>query len=593
MSARHPSIRHRSRTIHVMLAAIGCALPTEASAWSARGVVRNTAGKPLAGVAIAVKDSSASLNTTTDDSGRFDIVRPTRVGGSARRDAFSIHADGDRIVIRHPGSGTIRLALRDPSGSLDWEGRAPLADGSASATLPARRNVSTGILLVTLDGEPIASRVLLQGPQGWRTAPPPVASRILAAFPTLQFRKAGYRDTAIAMGTESVTNLVVTLTDTGSAPPPDFVEDHRSECVLPSLPAVSALTNNAFLPDPFKMYDGTAITTKAQMKCRREEVLAMLEKYVMGEKPRKPEKVTGAISGNKMTVSVTDKGKTVSFQVTISKPSGTGPFPAIIGLDGGTLGSSFSGLGVATISFPEMTLASEGSGRGKGVFYDLYGSSASAGELMAWAWGVSRVIDALAATPAAGIDVKHLAITGCSRLGKGAFVVGAMDQRIALVIPQESGTGGLSAWRIVAATNGAQPISSAAGEQYWMRSDFGGNFSNAPGKLPFDNHIVAGLIAPRAFLFFDNSIDWLGPVPGYGTAIAAKEIYTAMGVPEAFTYSSVGGHDHCGLPQSQYHWVQSYVKKSLLGQAGEAAKIEGPYGFDKAKWINWTTPTLK
>jgi len=37
------------------------------------------------------------------------------------------------------------------------------------------------------------------------------------------------------------------------------------------------------------------------------------------------------------------------------------------------------------------------------------------------------------------------------------------------------------------------------------------------------------------------------------------------------------------------------VKKYLLGQAGEAAAIEAPngYDFDRTKWIDWEAPSLR
>lgn len=66
---------------------------------------------------------------------------------------------------------------------------------------------------------------------------------------------------------------------------------------------------------------------------------------------------------------------------------------------------------------------------------------------MAWAWAVSRIVDALETLPEAGINPRKLAVTGCSRNGKGALVAGAFDQRIALTIPQESGSGGDACWR--------------------------------------------------------------------------------------------------------------------------------------------------
>ena len=78
----------------------------------------------------------------------------------------------------------------------------------------------------------------------------------------------------------------------------------------------------------------------------------------------------------------------------------------------------------------------------------MYGSGHSAGALMAWSWGVSRLIDALEKTPAANIDTTRLGVTGCSRNGKGALAAGAFDERIKLTIPQEPGSGGSGTWRV-------------------------------------------------------------------------------------------------------------------------------------------------
>src|SRR6185503_15541964 len=131
--------------------------------------------------------------------------------------------------------------------------------------------------------------------------------------------------------------------------------------------------------------------------------------------------------------------------------TGVAPYPAIIGVGASSLNNSvLSSRGVAVINFPNNELAQQinQSSRGVGKFYELYGSGHSAGSLMAWAWGVSRLIDALEKTPAANIDPTRLGVTGCSRNGKGALTVGAFDERIKLTIPQESGSGGAASWRV-------------------------------------------------------------------------------------------------------------------------------------------------
>lgn len=590
-SRRKPSLLARTALITVILSA-------GSFAWTATGTVKTSSGAALAGVSVSVKDSSAGMATTTNVSGAFAVNSTTSIGSRLDRSS-AFRRDGRDLVIQLPGEGLLEISLVDLSGSTLWRTHAALVQGSARVTIPTTAEASTGILSIRSGSEVLSRTTILRGAYGWTAASPSlqaIAARSAAVFPTLLLKKAGFRDTAFAMTSESMSGIAMTMTDTIKSPAPtDFVEDNRAACTIPALPAASGLPSIAALPDPFKKIDGTRMAKKSEWTCRREEIAAQLEKYVYGEKPRNPEKVVGSMSGNTLTVSVTDKGKTVSFTVAISKPTGTGPFAAVIGYGGGNLGNSYSSLPVATINYAPFTLASEGSGRGKGVFYDLYGSNHAASELMAQAWGVSRIIDALATTPAAGIDPRKIAVTGCSRYGKGATVAGAFDQRIKVTIPQESGSGGVSAWRIVATLSDAQPIASTHDEAYWTRADFKSNFANAPGKLPIDNHQMAAIIAPNALLVVDNSIAWLGPKAGYGSAIAAKELFNALGVGEALTYTSVGGHTHCGLPTTQNHWVASYFKKYLLGQAGETAKIEAPsdYTFDRAKWINWTTPTLQ
>lgn len=56
--------------------------------------------------------------------------------------------------------------------------------------------------------------------------------------------------------------------------------------------------------------------------------------------------------------------------------------------------------------------------------------------MIAAAWRVDRIIDALEMTPAANIDAKRIGVTGCSRNGKGSMIAGAFVDRIALALPQ-------------------------------------------------------------------------------------------------------------------------------------------------------------
>ena len=383
----------------------------------------------------------------------------------------------------------------------------------------------------------------------------------------------------------------------------DFVEDHRSECQIGNIPTS---VNNAKLPDPFMGLDGKRISTKAEWKCRREEIGAMFEKLMFGTKPRNPEKVEGSYSGGTLTINVTDKGKSGKFSVKISN-AGTKdkPKPALIGFGGGmmggcgSLGNATNGLDIAMITFNPDDVAPESGG---GMFFNIY-SGGGQGTIIAWAWGVSRIIDALEKTPEAGIDVKHLAMTGCSRWGKGTLAVGAFDERIALTIPQESGSGGASLWRVGAQVNKqkgkqfVQGLNSAGTEGKWMISSFK-NYDGKETTLPFDQHMLVDMVAPRALLILDNAgQEWLGEVPSNYCGQASKEVFDALGVSENYTYSQEGGHGHCQLPNGQFDEVKDFMNKFLLGKDAKTGKIDyskntQTIDFKKSEWIDWDTPTL-
>ncbi|MEK8174936.1 hypothetical protein NKH77_55375 [Streptomyces sp. M19] len=54
---------------------------------------------------------------------------------------------------------------------------------------------------------------------------------------------------------------------------------------------------------------------------------------------------------------------------------------------------------------------------------------------------MSRVIDVIEQSGGDILTADAVGVTGCSRYGKGALAIGAFDQRVALTMPIESGTG--------------------------------------------------------------------------------------------------------------------------------------------------------
>ncbi|KAF9524178.1 hypothetical protein CPB83DRAFT_877730 [Crepidotus variabilis] len=364
------------------------------------------------------------------------------------------------------------------------------------------------------------------------------------------------------------------------------------------LPSNITLKSIPKLPDPFTDISGNKITTKAQWACRREEISQLFQKYELGTLPPKPSGLTATYSGGTLSITATEGGKSISFTASISGNTGT-KVPAIIGIGGISIPRPN---GVAQINFNNDDMAAQQNtgSRGQGKFYTLYGSGHSASSMMAWAWGVGRVIDALEITTGHNIDLTKLAVSGCSRNGKGALVAGAFNERIALTIPQESGSGGAGCWRIsdamMAKGINTQTAKEIVGENVWFSKSFE-SFVNTIPTLPVDHHLLAALVAPRALLIIDNTgIDWLGPQSVFGCMKTANKVYQALGIADSMGVSQVGNHNHCAFPSNEQGDLTAFINKFLLGQSTNTniVKTDGANnaGFVENDWVDWTTPTL-
>jgi hypothetical protein len=373
------------------------------------------------------------------------------------------------------------------------------------------------------------------------------------------------------------------------------VEDDGADCPV-SLPG--SLTADSRLPDPFTKLNGTRVAAKSEWRCRRAEIRELAERYVYGDKPGRPSSVTGTVSGTGITVNVSHNGRSASFSAGIQLPSGSGPFPAVVVLGGfGADTATIRAAGAAVISYDPLAVGREGTPRNnkQGAFYSVYGSSSSTGLLAAWAWGVSRIIDVVEQSGGSVLKADAMGVTGCSRYGKGAFAAGAFDQRVALTMPIESGSAGVPILRGIPGESGAQPLSSAYGEQPWLGDAFG-SFTGNPATLPVDMHEVVGMIAPRGLFVMENPhIDWLSARSGSVTALGGAEVYRALGAGGNITYwSDVQDGTHCASRSEWRTPLQQHIQKYLLktGSAAGTFRISGRKAGNLAEWRTWQTPTL-
>jgi hypothetical protein len=378
-------------------------------------------------------------------------------------------------------------------------------------------------------------------------------------------------------------------------------ENTGANCSAPPLPSFDQLPVIKFLPDPFKWADTSRgyISSRSDWRCRRNEIGNQIQQYELGLKPTHPDTLDASFStiDSTLTVTVIVNGEKLTLTSKITLPKGKGPFPAVIGVGFFSTGSLppeiFTSRGIAAIHFKESQITNGWSNvRGDGPFFKLYPDK-SRSKFIAWAWGISRIIDGLEKCPNANIDLKHLAVTGCSYAGKIALFSGAFDERIALTISQESGGGGYTAWRVTESLSGKRETLRNAQGQAWYSSDIS-KFNDAVTKLPYDHHELMAMVAPRALLVTGNpDYEWLADESGYVCSKAAWEVWKALGVPDRFGFSIVSGHMHCKIPDSQISEIEAFVKKFLLGKDNVNTEIStSPYNSDLTRWINWKTPKL-
>jgi hypothetical protein len=348
-------------------------------------------------------------------------------------------------------------------------------------------------------------------------------------------------------------------------------------------PNVGQLPSHPGLPDPLVMLNGRRVTTKEQwFNERRPQLKALFQYYMYGAPPPVPKTFTTKVEHEDRRAF---SGKATLREIAISYgPAGAppihlllvvpnqrkGPAPVFVGMNfsgNHTLVDDpeirlpavwmYPGLGVknnratqagrgkqasvwaieqsidrgyAVATFYNGDIDPDGTAIRAGIqpFLNKQGHVPGAhdwGTIALWAWGVQRAVDYLVTIPE--IDKDRIAVVGHSRLGKTAILAAALDERIALAIPLQAGCGGTA------------PSRGKAGESvkqindhfpHWFNGAFK-DFNTQPDRLPFDQHCLVALVAPRPVLFANAVEDtWANPEGQFDVLKAADPVYRFLGV---------------------------------------------------------------
>jgi len=187
--------------------------------------------------------------------------------------------------------------------------------------------------------------------------------------------------------------------------------------------------------------------------------------------------------------------------------------------------------GYAVVTFFYQDCGQDGGDYRKTGFFRAYPHCDWA-DLRAWAWGMSRCVDYLESQSFA--DKSKFVAVGHSRLGKATLVAGAFDERFALCAPCGSGCGGTGAYRFNGQGRGGREGLENIVKSFpqWTIPRLA-EFSGQVEKLPFDQHWLIDLVAPRVFIAPDGLNDSAASVNALVQSyLAAKPAYALLGVPE-------------------------------------------------------------
>ncbi len=299
-----------------------------------------------------------------------------------------------------------------------------------------------------------------------------------------------------------------------------------------------------------------------------------------------------AMTGKRYPVVVTYGEGTTRFQYTAPYDYGTCSYsPTLVQPDNGNSGAMSSYI---------IGLVNKGDWR----------KPEDPGSLVAWGWGISRLIDYFASDP--DIDEDRVAVQGHSRYGKATLVTAAYDDRVVVAWPSDAGAMGTAVMRRHYGES-LEFVASSSSEYHWVNGNIlnyagplnpGGYIPRKVELLDVDAQHTTALLAPRA-IFVTNGTDtppgngdaWADPRGTFLSGQIASPIWNLLGwkgqiIPEGTVFTSGIEESIGGTPPFNVAFIE--------GTVGWRRQIEGhtpvpnwpTFGEFAARYLNDNRPVV-